>query len=168
MLHSFERFDNYSFIHTFTAHCIYFTYFKVTLTAKSLVQIKKPVFHYWYQMEAWQPSDLCCSRRGLSRLQPVSVSHVLLYHWSKIEICSQCAPRLSANQDERKRRGERKMRKMEKKIVNVTEPWKSWPGVWMIRYTRFFSAVASGINITYISPSLVQEISSPGTDNLNT
>ena len=38
----------------------------------------------------------------------------------------------------------------------------------MTRYTRFFSAVAAGINITYISPSLVQEISSPGTYNLNT
>lgn len=49
MLHSF---DNYSFIHTFTAHRIYFTYFKVMLTAKSLVQIKKPAFLYWYQMEA--------------------------------------------------------------------------------------------------------------------
>lgn len=35
-------------------------------------------------------------------------------------------------------------------------------------YTRFFSAVAVGINITYISPALVQEISSPGTYNLDT
>lgn len=68
---------------------------------------------------------------------------------------------------EKKRRKE-EMRKMEKKVVNVTEPWKAWPGVGMIRYTRFFSAVAAGINITYISPSLVQEISSPGTYNLNT
>lgn len=72
-----------------------------------------------------------------------------------------------AGRGEEKRRKE-KIRKMEKKVVNVTEPWKAWPGVGMIRYTRFFSAVAAGINITYISPLLVQEISSPGTYNLNT
>lgn len=104
------------------------------------------------------------------RKQPVTESHVFCYHRSKIEICSQSAPLFSAKQDERKRRGregEKEMRKMEKKVVNVTEPWKSWPGVGMIRYTRFFSAVAAGINTTYISPSLVQEISSPGTYNLN-
>lgn len=80
----------------------------------------------------------------------------------KALLCSQ----LSRTWREEKER--KKMRKMEKKVVNVTEPWKAWPGVEMIRYTRFFSAVAAGINITYISPSLVQEISSPGTYNLNT
>lgn len=41
---------------------------------------------------------------------------------------------------------------MERKVANVTEPWKAWPGAGMTRYTRFFSAVAAGINITYISP----------------
>lgn len=83
----------------------------------------------------------------LSLLTPLSLSHT----WS--------------GQGEKKKK---KKGKMEKNVVNVTEPWKAWPGVGMTRYIRFFSAVAAGINITYISPSLVQEISSPGTYNLNT
>lgn len=98
----------------------------------------------------------------LSLLTPLSLSHT----WSKIEICSECFSVFSAEQDRGRRR--KKKRKMEKNVVNVTEPWKAWPGVGMTRYIRFFSAVAAGINITYISPSLVQEISSPGTYNLNT
>lgn len=39
-----------------------------------------------------------------------------------IGICSQSAPLFSAKQDEGKRREGGKIRKMEKKVVNVTEP----------------------------------------------
>lgn len=69
---------------------------------------------------------------------------------------------------QKKSRGKNKQGEMEKNVVNVTEPWKAWPEVGMTLYTRFFSAVAAGINITYINPLLVQEISSPGISNHST
>lgn len=140
-----------------------------------------------------RPSSMCrfvarCTRWGScplgkhhhsSRRSPlVVVRHgIFLQHWLSLTQNDQKSKSVPQNlplftllrvtcREEKEGRNIR--RKMEKKVVNVTEPWKAWPGVEMIRYTRFFSAVAAGINITYISPSLVQEISSPGTYNLNT
>lgn len=109
----------------------------------------------------------CCLLSSVCALWVLHLTHT----WSRIQICStKCLCLFSAEQDvgKKEKRARKKTKKREKNVVNVTEPWKAWPGVGMTLYTRFFSAVAAGINITYISPSHVQEISSPGTYNLNT
>ena len=124
--------------------------------------------------ETTAPTQLTVSGRvSCHLLSPLCLSLTTDQKWKSVaqsaSFCSQLSRMWGEEKKERKKeRKKEEIGKMETKVVNVTEPWKAWPGVGMIRYTRFFSAVAAGINITYISPSLVQEISSPGTYNLNT
>ena len=120
MLHSFEWFNNYSFSHTSTACCILLTLKPWRKTAKYHEQfgfkIKSMVSSTGTK---WRPDSPAISVVSGEEMQPVAASQVLLYHWSKIEICSQSAPLLPAKQDER-RRGEREReRERERK-------WGKW------------------------------------------